>query len=341
MESIRRHHDDVIIPALAQPTLAQSTQSNPPSVPALADALRNIRMDGVFYCPSELYEPWGLELPPMEGCVWFHAVTEGGCTLNVSGEQRWVEAGDVVLVPHGGGHRAWGTEPAPTPLVTGLAHTYHAENYAHLRYGGDGARTHLVCGGIRLDHPAARQLLQCLPEVIHLRMPASVRGNLLRSSLEALAEEMDTARPGAEAVISRLCDLIVIHAIRSWIETDPAAQTGWLGALRDPQIGAAIAAIHGDPANDWSVASLASHVGMSRSAFAARFTELVGDTVMRYVTGWRMHLALDLLHRSDDSVAAIARRVGYESEAAFSRAFKRTIGMTASAARRGHEVSDR
>ncbi|NNE96199.1 MAG: AraC family transcriptional regulator [Acidimicrobiales bacterium] len=290
-------------------------------------------MEGVFYCPSFLTEPWGLELPAMPGCVWFHAVTEGECTLEVDGEERRVVAGELVLVPHGNGHRGWGQETASTPLVTELPHTYITDNYALLRHGGGGRQTHLVCGGIRLDHPAARQLLQCLPGIIHITPPKSVRSDVLQSTLRALEEEMDHARPGAEAVISRLCDIVVIHAIRTWIETDPAAQTGWLGALQDPQIGTAIAAIHRAPADDWSVASLAAHVGMSRSAFSARFTDLVGESVMRYITTWRMNVALDLLQRTDLTVAAVAARVGYESEAAFSRAFKRVIGKTASSVR--------
>ncbi len=142
-----------------------------------------------------------------------------------------------------------------------------------------------------------------------------------------MAEETREARPGGEAVISRLCDIVVIQAIRSWIERDPAAQTGWLGALRDPQIGTAMARIHAEPSRDWSVAALADEVAMSRSAFAARFTQLVGESAMRYVTRWRMHVALDLLQRGR-TVATTAHEVGYDSEAAFSRAFKRVMGTS-------------
>jgi len=133
-------------------------------------------------------------------------------------------------------------------------------------------------------------------------------------------------------VISRLCDIVVIQAIRSWIEHDPAAQTGWLGALRDEQIGGAMASIHADPAANWSVATLAEAAAMSRSAFAARFTELVGEPAMKYVTRWRMYVALDLL-RGGHTVAATAGRVGYDSEAAFSRAYKRVMGEPPRAAR--------
>ena len=142
-------------------------------------------------------------------------------------------------------------------------------------------------------------------------------------------------------MITRLADILVIQAIRSWIARDPAARSGWLGALRDPQIGRAIARVHDDPSAAWTVASLAASVGMSRSAFAARFTDLVGEPVMRYVARWQMHAALMWLREEDASVAEVANRLGYESEAAFSRAFKRVIGVPPGAARRGRAVPRR
>lgn len=142
-------------------------------------------------------------------------------------------------------------------------------------------------------------------------------------------------RPGGETVITRLADILVIQAIRSWIERDPAAQTGWLGALQDRQIGRAIAAIHREPARPWTVSTLAAEVGMSRSAFAARFTQLVGEPVMHYLARWRMHVAMNWLREETFGVGEMASRLGYRSEAAFSRAFKRFIGVSPGAARRG------
>jgi AraC-like DNA-binding protein len=142
-------------------------------------------------------------------------------------------------------------------------------------------------------------------------------------------------------VITRLADILVIQAIRAWIATDEQAQTGWLRALRDKQIGRAIALIHRDPARDWTLASLASAVGMSRSAFAARFTELVGEPAMQYLLRWKMHAALRWLRESDAPLSQLASRLGYESEAAFSRAFKRLMGVSPGAARRAVGVSSR
>lgn len=302
-------------------------------VPALGQALRFIRMSGIFYCPSELTEPWGLELPPMADCVWFHVVTSGTCSVQVAGgEPLVVRTGDLVLVPHGSGHRAWGLEHAPTPSVFDLPHEEFNDRYAVLRHGGGGALTEVVCGGVRLDHPAARHLLDSLPPLVHIESSRTPRADWMRATLDLIADETRTSRPGGEAVVSRLCDILVIQAIRAWIETDPAAQTGWLGALRDERVGAAIAVIHTRPGDDWTVASLADEVAMSRSGFSARFTELVGEPVMRYVTRWRMYHALDLLETSDTTVAAVAGTVGYESEAAFSRAFTRIMGCSPGAA---------
>ncbi len=305
-----------------------------PTVPAIGEALRFVQMAGVFYCPSFLSEPWGLELPAMGDCVWFHAVVSGEASLEVEGVVHKAVAGDLVLVPHGTGHRCWGREEAPTPLVFDLPHDEINEHYAILRHGGGGEEASIVCGGIRFEHPAARQLVAALPAVIHIEASQSTRADWMRSTLELMAEETRGLAPGSEAVVSRLCDIVVIQAIRTWIERDPGAQTGWLGALRDEQVGAAIARIHAEPGRDWSVASLADEVAMSRSAFAARFTDLVGESAMRYVTRWRMHVALDMLRRTDQSIAETAALVGYDSEASFSRAFKRVMGEAPRDARR-------
>jgi transcriptional regulator GlxA family with amidase domain len=217
--------------------------------------------------------------------------------------------------------------------VFDLPHDEYSDRYAVLRHGGGGARTDLVCGGVRFDHPAARHLVEALPALIHIESSRMPRSDWMRATLELIAEETREVRPGSEAVVSRLCDIVVIQAIRAWIERDPAAQSGWLGALRDEQIGSAIARVHAAPGREWTVAALADEACMSRSAFSARFTELVGEPAMRYVTRWRMLHALDLLETRNTTVAAVGRDVGYDSEAAFSRAFKRVIGTPPGAVR--------
>lgn len=310
-------------------------------VPSIGEALRFIRVAGIFYCPSELTEPWGLALPPMPDTLWFHVVTSGSCTIEVTPNAPLrVHSGDLVLVPHGAGHRAWGAETAPTPLVVDLPHDYVSDRYAVLRHGGGGDRTDVICGGVRLDHPAARHLIDVLPNLIHIASAEMPRSDWVHATLGLIADETREVRPGADAVVTRLCDILVVQAIRAWIEHDPAARTGWLGTLRDTQLGVALARVLAEPARQWTVESLAAKAAMSRSAFASKFTELVGEPPMRYVTRLRMYHALDLLETTDSTVAAIAHDVGYESEAAFSRAFTRVIGLAPSSARSRYRASE-
>lgn len=301
----------------------------------LAEALQHLRMDGMFYCRSELTAPWGLELPPMPSCLWFHVVLDGTCTITTSGgESRRVGTGDIVVLPHGSGHVAADEPTSPTPLVFDLPHDYVSRQYAVLHHGDGGASCQVICGVVHLGHPAARLLLTVLPEVMHVDAATGRRQwEWLPSILTLMAAEAQTMRPGGETVITRLSDILVIQAIRAWIETSPEAQTGWLEALRHPQIGQAISLVHREPAKDWSVATLARAVGMSRSNLSARFTELVGMSPKQYITSWRMRLAEDLLKDPDLSLAAIATATGYQSEAAFSRAFKRETGVAPSRAR--------
>jgi AraC-like DNA-binding protein len=308
-------------------------------VDPLGEALHFLRMTGSFYCRSELTAPWGLAMPAMRDCLWFHVVTSGRCWLEAGdAEPRCLQPGDFALVPHGAGHRLW-TEPhVATPIVVDLPQELVSERYSLLRYGGGGAATTLICGVVRFDHPSAHPLLGLLPRVIHLDASSASHLDWMDSLLRLMAAEAKELRPGGETVITRLADILVIQAIRSWLRKDPAARTGWLGALQDPQLGRAIMLIHREPARAWTLASLASEVAMSRSAFAARFTELVGEPAMHYVARWRMHMALNWLKEEKLALGELASRLGYQSEAAFSRAFKRFIGMSPGAVRRSPEA---
>lgn len=316
-----------------------------PSVPLiedpLAEALHYMRMDGLFYCLSELGAPWGIEMPALPDCMWFHIVTAGGCLLtDANGVEHRFTAGDVAVLPRGGGHVAVDDLGSPTPVVFDLPHEYLSRQYAVLRHGGDGDHTTIICGVVRLGHPAARTLIDLLPEVIRIEgQPTAGLGSAgpwpwMPSLLALMAEETREPQAGGEAVVTRLCDILIIQAIRHWIESAPEARSGWLGALRDPVIGRSIALVHRHPAEAWTVASLAAAVSMSRSAFSARFSELVGESPMSYVTSWRMLLGTDLLRNEQLPVAQVAEQLGYGSEAAFSRAFKRHTGMTPTAARK-------
>lgn len=306
----------------------------PPADP-LGEALHFLRMNGAYYCRSELTAPWGLTMPSMPGYLWFHVVNSGRLWLETGADEaRWIQQGDLALVPHGEGHVLCGEPGAPAPGILELEREFVSDRYEILRYGEGGAPTSLICGAVRFEHPAARNLIEILPRTIHIEASGSARLDWMQSVLRLMAAEAAELRPGGEAVITRLGDILVIQAIRAWIESDPAAQTGWLGALQDPQIGRAISLIHRDPARDWTVASLADELAMSRSAFAARFTALVGEPVMRYVARWRMYLAVATLKDEDATVGELADRLGYRSEAAFSRAFKRVIGASPGAFRR-------
>ncbi|MEJ3658840.1 AraC family transcriptional regulator [Actinomycetes bacterium KLBMP 9759] len=309
----------------------------------MGEALHLLRMTGTFYFRAELSEPWGMDIPPLPDTLWFHVVTHGSANLVLAppAEQDVPLApGGLALVPHGAGHGLRSGAGAPMRSAPHIPHDFLSERYAVLRHGGGGETSTMVCGAVRFDHPAARTLVALLPAVIRIDTAETADAEWLSATLGLLAAEVAQLRPGGEAVITRLSDIVVIQAIRAWIESDPAARTGWLGALRDPQIGRALTLIHRDPAREWTVAALAAETAMSRSAFAARFTELVGEPAMHYVTRWRMHTAMTWLTDDTMTVGEISRRLGYRSEAAFSRAFKRVIGVAPGAARRA-AVTDR
>ena len=307
----------------------------PPPQDPLGEALHSLRMSGAFYCRSEFTEPWGLTLPPLPGYLWFHVVTSGRVSVDLGdGELTSLQTGDVVLVTQGAGHRLCSDAAAPAPGILELPREEVSDRYEILHHGGGGAPTRMMCGAVRFDHPAARNLVALLPEIIYLDAASTPDLIWMQSTLSLLAAETKQIRPGGEAVITRLADVLIIQAIRWWMESDPSAQSGWLGALRDDQIGRALALIHGDPARAWTVATLADELAMSRSAFAARFTELVGEPVMRYVTRWRMRVAVNALRDEGATVAELADRLGYRSEAAFARAFKRVTGVAPGAVKR-------
>lgn len=311
-----------------------TTGAMPPLTDPMGEALHLLRLDGAFYCRSELTAPWGLSMPPMDGCLWFHVVAEGGCTLHVdddADEVARLRAGDFALVPHGRGHVLRTDLEAAVPSVLDLPQELLSERYSLLQHGRGGDRTILVCGVLRLAAHPSRSLVELLPPLVHLDAAATLDAEWMASTLRLMAAEARHLRPGGETIISRLSDVLVVHALRMWLDHDgqdaPASRTGWLAGLRDPHVGTALALMHRRPAEPWTVGSLGEAVAMSRSAFAARFRALVGTSPVQHLTTLRMHLAADELRETDTTVAALATRYGYSSEAAFSRAFKRVIGV--------------
>jgi AraC-like DNA-binding protein len=304
-----------------------------PSVEPLGEALQSLRLSGALYCHSELSAPWGLALPPLPGCLIFHIVVAGQCRIQADGnDEQVLHEGDLVVVPEGRGHLLSSGPGVPTAKLFDLARDRVSERYETMRHGGGGEQTLLLCGVVRVGEPAARRLIDQLPPVLVVRSSGSQQSQWMLETVRLLRTEARDLRPGGETIITRLGDVVVLHAIRSWIEAEPSAQTGWLGALRDEQIGRALSAIHRHPDRRWTVASLAATAAMSRSAFAARFARLLGEAPMAYVARSRMHAALARLE-DDASPAEIAGDFGYQSEAAFSRAFKRVTGQTPGQAR--------
>jgi len=295
----------------------------------LGEVLHLLKLTGTLYSRAELTAPWAIELPAFENCMMFHVVTAGQCWLEVDAEEpRLLQAGSLALVPHGNGHCIRrNLEDKAVPLFD-IPVEQVSERYEIMKFGGGGELTQLTCGVVRFDHVAGKQLISLLPKILQINSWSDDEGNWLQSTLRLITHEARTLRPGGETVITHLADILIIQAIRSWINSAPEAEQGWLAALRDSHVGQALSTIHREPEKNWTVASLAKEVGMSRSGFSARFTSLVGQSVMRYLTHWRMQLAHEQLQATSDSLTVLAERLGYQSEAAFCRAFKRVFGVS-------------
>jgi transcriptional regulator GlxA family with amidase domain len=211
---------------------------------------------------------------------------------------------------------------------------------SQLPYGGGGAETGIMYGLIRIDHAASGMLMSLLPDVLKIDPWEEDAGSWLQATLQFIAREARELRPGGETVITRLADVVVIEAIRRWMNNAPEANRGWLKAARDPQIGRTIVAIHRAPAANWTVDSLAEVAGMSRSAFSARFTDLVEVPAIQYLATWRMHLARELLVVTVQPISQIAAQVGYQSEPSFNKAFKRVFDLPPGKIRKQHNQSE-
>jgi AraC-like DNA-binding protein len=323
------------------PTMKLRTDSGiPEPTDPLGETLHLLRLTGTLYCRSELTAPWGIDMPAFEGRMMFHVVTGGHCWLEVPGEQpRLLQQGSLALVPHGNGHCIRSSPTGEVVPLFDIPVEQVSDRYEIMRYGGAGELTHLTCGVVRFDHVAGQQLLALLPRVLQIDTWSDDEGSWLQSTLRLIAREARELRPGGETVITHLADILIIQAIRSWIDSVPETERGWLAALRDKHVGRALAAIHRQPEKAWTVASLAKLVGMSRSGFSARFSELVGESAKRYLTRWRMQLAHIQLQETSDSLAVLAERFGYQSEAAFSRAFKRVFGVSPGSVRQTSKAS--
>lgn len=296
----------------------------------LADVLAATRFGNTTLCTKTFFSPWNLHFPQQRQAT-FHVVSRGSCWLMHEGDRppTQLNQGDVALLAHGAGH-ALGDDPdLPlerwNPVVeTGTPNSDYD------------AGTTLFCGAYRFADADSHPLLSLLPPVIHIAAAQARGDHALQSIVGLLMTEAGRPTHGSSAVVTRLMDVAFVYIVRSWLSEQPERTVGWLSALRDPQIGSALAAIHERPAMPWTVSDLAVKVHMSRAAFAKRFLALVGVAPLAYLIRWRMDLAARLLQDTVESVGSIAERVGYASETSFSKTFRRYRGQPPGRFRRLH-----
>lgn len=295
----------------------------------LADVLESLRLKGRVFCRCELSAPWAIGLSAGD-LSHFHIIERGTCWLRFHGERDAIalEEGDLLLVIPGRRYQLSddpGTPPIPVEDLAGGAkwglHTV-------LRHGGGGKAANLLCGAFEFEGPHAQSFLSVFPEWICVRKD-DLRGNdWLDSTARFLQRETQHPGMGAATIVTSLLDVLFVEAVRIWLREQPAGGAGWLGALRDPSIGAALGLMHHAPEKQWTVPALSAAVGLSRSPFAAKFTALVGQSPMSYLKRWRLQRAAALLRHDAVALSSVAEQVGYESTAAFSRAFTRFFGVS-------------
>jgi AraC-like DNA-binding protein len=305
---------------------------------ALGTALHRLRLDGSIFFRAEFTERWAYQSPTPDQMtqilrpdakrlIIFHIVAAGSCWVQAPGGERlWAREGDVIVLPYGEQHSMGGWEPADEVPILELFDPLPWRTLPVLRHGAGGQRTDIVCGYLHSDHQLFNPALQALPPAFVVRPPEGPSAAWIRASIEyALAAS--SATPSTDPTATMLPELLLLETLRLHLATAPAIDTGWFAALADPILAPAMARMHAAPEHRWTVQQLASSVAVSRSVLDERFRQVLGRPPIRYLTDWRMYLAEDLL-ASGRPVAAVARRVGYDSEEAFSRAFKRAHSVS-------------
>jgi AraC-like DNA-binding protein len=314
-------------------------------VDALSDVLRVIRLSGGVFLQAEFTSPWCVSgqvgaddckpyLAAPRHVIAFHFVAAGCMQLRVeASDPIEVRSGEIVMLPHNSVHH-FGSELNSTPtLAREILQPPQNGSLARIVYGGGGETTQLLCGFLGCDTPFS-PLLTALPAILKLNVGITASGAWIESSFRFAASEIAAGRLGSTTVLAKLSELLFVEAISQYVASLPAGRQGWLAGLRDPQVARALALLHASPFEEWTAESLAREVGVSRSAFAERFSSLVGQPPMQYLTLWRMHLAAQQLREGRSSVAQVGFGIGYDSEAAFSRAFKRQFGESPGAWRK-------
>ena len=329
----------------------------------LSDVLRAVRLRGAVFYYIDGSSPWVAEAPPAreiipaimpgaEHMIEFHGVVKGSCWAGVVGEPALrLDEGDVILFPQGDPH-VMSSSPgmrapradkevyfAPRPPQLPYALSLRGSETTTARLDGGGPdRATIVCGFLGLDARPFNPLLAALPRVLHVSGAALGHDSWVASFLRAAVVESNQRRPGGEAVLERMSEMLFVEVLRRYVDALPAGQTGWLAGMRDPAIGRVLALLHEKPEAPWTLERLSDDAAMSRSTLHERFVHFIGQPPMHYLAQWRMQVAASLLRNTQAKVLQVALGVGYESEAAFSRAFKRTVGVAPGAWRVGRRA---
>ncbi len=308
-------------------------------VDPFSEALRSVHLSGAIFLDAELSAPWGFASPPAsagarliapsaEHLILFHLIVEGEATARLPGQGSVaLAAGDIAVLPRGDAHELWNGRVTGLTDSSALLPKILDGTIASERDGGGGRITKFICGYIGCDRQATRLFLAGLPPLFKVNIRRDSSGEWLESAIRHLASERGPAGAGRNALLAKLAEALFIETLRRYMAELPRQRTGWLAAARDPAVGRALGAIHHEPAHAWTVASLAQRAGMSRSVFGERFTRLLGEAPLTYVARCRMQLGARLLETTDDTVLQVALNAGYESEAAFNRAFKREFDL--------------
>jgi len=317
----------------------------------LSDVLRAVKLEGALFFNAEFSAPWCLStaraakispyLCPGAGhMIIFHFLTEGRAYAQLlDGPRQELRAGDIVVIPHGDPHMLGnGAHAKPVDSLKTFGKGLSAA-LAVTRFGGGGENTKFVCGFMACEPRLSEVFLAGLPKLMKVQVTNEPSGEWLKNSIQFTVGEAASANPGRQLVLAKLSEVLFVETLRRYINSLPPDQTGWLAGARDPVIGQVLAHIHKDPARDWTISGLARTVGVSRTRFVERFRHFIGESPMAYLTKWRLRLAAEILQASEESVAAIALSVGYASEAAFNRAFRREFNSPPARFRRNRKTA--
>jgi AraC-like DNA-binding protein len=328
-----------------------SETPNRASADVLSDLLAGMHLSGVVLFSTEFREPWGLVSPPAcelsrmlpfrtEHIIPFHIIAEGSCWLELRDlTPVWLEAGDAVLLPYGDIHVLHGRQEAANVPAEQLLPPPPWPDILRVKHGGDGMCTRIICGFLQCDELLFHPLLRHLPALLHVSPGHTSDDEWLAGTIRHTAQEACRADPGGRSMLPRLTELMYVEILRKHMQALSADEVGWFAAVNDPVVGTALKWLHTAPLEDWNVERLARRVGVSRTVLASRFKHFLDMPPMHYLTYWRLQLAAQRLKTTDTPMKGIADEVGYESEAAFSRAFKRHFGLPPADWRRRQSIA--